>query len=55
MDAFAKTHLHAIDRCGQTMAEYAMILAFVALVAIAAVTVLGGDLRAAFNQIASLL
>lgn len=55
MDAFTKTHVHARDRCGQTMAEYSLILAFIALAAIAAVTLLGGNLNIAFNQIAKLL
>jgi Flp pilus assembly pilin Flp len=37
---------------GQTMAEYALILALIAVVAVIAITALGGDVSAAFQNIA---
>ncbi len=36
---------------GQTMAEYALILALIAVLAIAAVTALGTEVQAAFNGV----
>jgi Flp pilus assembly pilin Flp len=53
-------HLTAASRvasragqAGQGLAEYAMILAFIAMVAIAALTMLGGDLLATLTYIGS--
>jgi pilus assembly protein Flp/PilA len=37
---------------GATMVEYGMMLAFIALVCIAAVTLLGGNVSAMYNQVA---
>jgi pilus assembly protein Flp/PilA len=38
---------------GQTLAEYGLILALIALVVIVAVTVLGGQVKGLFDQIGS--
>lgn len=40
------------DEQGQGLAEYALILALVAVVAVAAVTLLGTNITAALNSIA---
>jgi len=40
------------DQKGQTMAEYGLILALVAVVVIAGITLLGGNLLAFFNTLA---
>ncbi|MCS7157278.1 MAG: Flp family type IVb pilin [Blastocatellia bacterium] len=40
---------------GQGMAEYALILVLVSIAAIAALTALGGDIAAVFNQIVATL
>lgn len=40
---------------GQTLSEYALILVLIAVVAIAAVTLLGNQIIAVLNQIASAL
>jgi len=40
---------------GQGMAEYALILALVSIIAIAALSLLGGDIKNVFNQIADKL
>jgi pilus assembly protein Flp/PilA len=37
---------------GQTMAEYGLLLALIAVVVIAAVTLLGGNISTVFNNIA---
>jgi pilus assembly protein Flp/PilA len=37
---------------GQTMAEYGLLIALIAIVVIGAVTLLGGKISAAFTQIA---
>jgi len=36
---------------GQTMAEYGLLLALIAVVVIAAITLLGGQLSLLFNQV----
>lgn len=41
------------DQKGQTMAEYGLILALVAVVVIAGITLLGGNLLAFFNDLAT--
>ena len=38
---------------GQTMAEYGLLLALIAIVVIGAVTLLGTNIQAAFNSIAT--
>jgi pilus assembly protein Flp/PilA len=38
---------------GQTMAEYGLLIALIAIVTITAVTLLGSQISAAFNQIAA--
>jgi pilus assembly protein Flp/PilA len=43
------------DESGQGLVEYSLILAFVAIVAIAAATFLGSDLSVAFTHIANSL
>ena len=43
------------DESGQGLVEYSLILAFVAVVAIAAVTFLGSDLSVAFSHIGTSL
>jgi pilus assembly protein Flp/PilA len=40
------------EETGQTMAEYGLILALVAVVVIAGITLLGGNLLAFFNDLA---
>ncbi len=40
---------------GQSLAEYALILALIAVVAIAALTLLGGNISTILNQIATQL
>jgi pilus assembly protein Flp/PilA len=43
------------DEDGQSMAEYALILALIAVVAITALTALGGNIGTKFNSICSSL
>jgi pilus assembly protein Flp/PilA len=43
------------DESGQGLVEYSLILAFVAIVAIAAVTFLGSDMSVAFDHIGTSL
>jgi pilus assembly protein Flp/PilA len=43
------------DESGQGLVEYSLILAFVAIVAIAAATFLGSDLSVAFSHIGNSL
>ncbi|MEA3407631.1 MAG: Flp family type IVb pilin [Chloroflexota bacterium] len=43
------------DQEGQTLAEYALILALIAILAIAALTVLGGGINAILNRIGNKL
>jgi pilus assembly protein Flp/PilA len=38
---------------GQTMAEYGLLIALIAIVVIGAVTLLGTQLKAAFNDVAN--
>jgi pilus assembly protein Flp/PilA len=38
---------------GQTMAEYGLLIAFIAIVALVGVTVLGTNLKTFFNTVAS--
>ena len=40
---------------GQDLAEYALLIALIALVVIAAVTALGGQIQTVFNNIANAL
>ena len=40
-----------VDEKGQTMAEYALILVLVSIVAIAALTLLGPEINTIFNDI----
>ena len=40
---------------GQTLAEYALLLALIAIVVIVAVTALGGQIESVFNNITSAL
>jgi pilus assembly protein Flp/PilA len=40
---------------GQTMAEYGLLIALIALIVLAGVTALGGNLADTFNQIAGSL
>ena len=40
---------------GQTLSEYALILALIAIIAIAALTLLGGNILDILNQIAAAL
>jgi pilus assembly protein Flp/PilA len=43
------------DESGQDLAEYALLIALIAIVVIAAVTLLGGNIRTVFNNIAGAL
>jgi len=43
------------DEAGQSMIEYGLLAALIAIVVIAAVTLLGGNLRNVFNNIANSL
>jgi pilus assembly protein Flp/PilA len=43
------------DESGQDLAEYALLIALIAIVVIAAVTLLGGNISAVFNNIAGAL
>lgn len=43
------------DESGQDLAEYALLIALIAIVVIAAVTLLGGNIQAVFNNIAAAL
>lgn len=52
MPAFVDSHVRTGGR-GQTLAEYALILGLIAVVAIAAVTLLGGDVSSTLNRIAT--
>jgi pilus assembly protein Flp/PilA len=38
---------------GQTMAEYGLLIAFIALIALAGVTLLGGSLKTFFTSLAN--
>lgn len=52
ISAFISTYLPAEKAEGQGMVEYALIIAFVALVAIVGVTLLGTNRKGAFDAIA---
>ncbi|MGO9822504.1 MAG: Flp family type IVb pilin [Solirubrobacteraceae bacterium] len=41
------------DQSGQGLAEYALILAFIAVVAVLALTLLGGDISSMINKVAT--
>lgn len=41
------------DESGQDLAEYALLIALIAIVVIAAVTLLGGNISTVFNNIAA--
>jgi len=43
------------DESGQDLAEYALLIALIAIVVIAAVTLLGGNISTVFNTIAGAL
>jgi pilus assembly protein Flp/PilA len=43
------------DESGQDLAEYALLIALIAIVVIAAVTLLGGNIQAVFQDIADAL
>ena len=43
------------DESGQDLAEYALLIALIAIVVIAAVTLLGGNIQTVFNNIAGAL
>ena len=45
----------ATDEEGQTLAEYAILLAFIAVVVLAGVTLLGGNLLSLFSSFANAL
>lgn len=52
------THLWNLlytDESGQDLAEYALLIALIAIVVIAAVTLLGGNIQTVFNNIAAAL
>ena len=52
MSALTKTYLRIRENKGQTMAEYGLIVALVAVVSVAAWTLLGGNINATINSIA---
>ena len=43
------------DRKGQDLAEYALLIALIALVVVASVTLLGGNINTVFSNIANQL
>lgn len=43
------------DESGQDLAEYALLIALIALVVIAAITLLGGNIQTVFTNIANAL
>ena len=43
------------DESGQDLAEYALLIALIAIAVIGAVTLLGGDIASVFNSIAGAL
>jgi pilus assembly protein Flp/PilA len=47
--------LFLADERGQTMAEYGVVLAVMTLAVLAAITMLGGNLVSAFENVAGLL
>lgn len=53
MQALKAAYIKVREDRGQTLAEYALILGLIAVVAIAAVTLLGGNVTAILNKIAA--
>lgn len=53
MDAITRLYVQAREQKGQTLAEYALILGLIAVVAIGAVTLLGTNVSTILNQIAT--
>jgi pilus assembly protein Flp/PilA len=51
-DWFELVRIHLARQEGQTMAEYGLLIALIAIVVIAAVTLLGNNLTSAFSTIA---
>lgn len=49
--------LHALvrDDSGQDLAEYGLLVALIAIIAVAGVTVFGNDINTFFNNIATLI
>jgi Flp pilus assembly pilin Flp len=52
---FQLVHIQLNREEGQTMAEYALLIAFIAIVALVGITVLGNSLSAFFNTLAGTL
>jgi pilus assembly protein Flp/PilA len=52
MSALSKAYIRVREDKGQTMAEYGLIVALVAVVTVAAWTLLGGNITATINSIA---
>ena len=52
MDAITRTYLKLRESKGQTMAEYGLIVALVAVVSVAAWTLLGGNISGTINNVA---
>lgn len=46
---------HLLDERGATAVEYGLLIALIAAVIIAAVTLLGGNLASKFNDVAGLI
>jgi pilus assembly protein Flp/PilA len=55
METLRSLVIRAREARGQGMAEYALILALVAIVAMAALTPLGSNIKTALNSVASAL
>lgn len=53
MNAIMKFYVRAHAEEGQTLAEYALLLGLIAVVAIGAVTILGTNIQVVLNQIAA--
>ncbi len=53
MTALLKLYVRAREQAAQTMTEYALIMAAIAVVAFAAYTTLGGNITTLINNIAS--
>ncbi len=53
MDFLLKAYVRAREEAAQTMTEYALIMAAIAVVAFAAYTTLGGNVKTLVNNIAS--
>ncbi len=48
-------HIHRLNACGQTLVEYALIIAFISVVAIASLFTLGGRVSGVFTTVTSQL